>query len=121
MFVEGIKPLWEDPNNIKGGKWIIRLKKGLASRLWEDLLLAVIGGEFESQGEELCGVTCNVRFQEDILAVWNRTASDRDTTLQIKDTIRRVLSLPANSPMEYKAHDTSLKDLTSFRNTDIFA
>eukprot|EP00128_Syssomonas_multiformis_P013676 Colp12_sorted_trinity150504_noHs@21514 len=88
MFVEGIKPLWEDPNNIKGGKWIIRLKKGLASRLWEDLLLAVIGGEFESQGEELCGVTCNVRFQEDILAVWNRTASDRDTTLQIKDTIR---------------------------------
>eukprot|EP00128_Syssomonas_multiformis_P013711 Colp12_sorted_trinity150504_noHs@7703 len=38
MFVEGIKPLWEDPNNIKGGKWIIRLKKGLASRLWEDLV-----------------------------------------------------------------------------------
>jgi len=32
MFRSGIKPTWEDPNNAKGGKWIVRLKKGLSSQ-----------------------------------------------------------------------------------------
>ena len=31
FFRDGIKPTWEDPGNAKGGKWIIRLPKGLAS------------------------------------------------------------------------------------------
>lgn len=43
MFKEGIKPVWEDTANCKGGKWILRLKKGLSSRIWENLLLAMIG------------------------------------------------------------------------------
>jgi len=43
MFKKGIKPVWEDSANCKGGKWILRLKKGLSSRIWENLLLAMIG------------------------------------------------------------------------------
>ncbi|XP_045569523.1 eukaryotic translation initiation factor 4E type 2, partial [Salmo salar] len=31
LFKEGIKPMWEDEANKNGGKWIIRLRKGLAS------------------------------------------------------------------------------------------
>ena len=37
FFKTGIRPLWED--NLQGGKWIIRLKKGIASRYWEDLVI----------------------------------------------------------------------------------
>jgi translation initiation factor 4E len=32
MFKEGITPTWEDAQNKLGGKWMIRLKKGIASR-----------------------------------------------------------------------------------------
>lgn len=32
MFKAGIRPLWEDDTNKNGGKWIVRLKKGLSSR-----------------------------------------------------------------------------------------
>ena len=46
LFREGILPAWEDPANANGGKWILRFKKGLASRMWEDTLLAVIGDHF---------------------------------------------------------------------------
>ena len=38
LFKKGIKPMWEDDANRWGGKWIVRLKKGLASRYWEDLV-----------------------------------------------------------------------------------
>lgn len=38
LFKQGVRPVWEDSININGGKWIVRLKKGLASRYWENLV-----------------------------------------------------------------------------------
>jgi hypothetical protein len=40
------RPIWEDSLNVDGGKWIIRLKKGVADRLWEELVLGVVGDHF---------------------------------------------------------------------------
>ncbi|XP_069071767.1 eukaryotic translation initiation factor 4E type 2-like isoform X2 [Pleurodeles waltl] len=118
LFKEGIKPMWEDEANKNGGKWIIRLRKGLASRFWENIILAMLGEQF-MVGEEICGVVVSIRFQEDILSIWNKTANDQHTTARIRDTLRRVLNLPPNTIMEYKTHNDSLKDNSSFRNTKI--
>ncbi|XP_054978107.1 eukaryotic translation initiation factor 4E type 2 isoform X2 [Sorex araneus] len=108
LFKEGIKPMWEDDANKNGGKWIIRLRKGLASRCWENLILAMLGEQF-MVGEEVCGAVVSVRFQEDIISIWNKTASDQATTARIRDTLRRVLNLPPNTIMEYKTHTDSIK------------
>ncbi|XP_029024794.1 eukaryotic translation initiation factor 4E type 2-like isoform X1 [Betta splendens] len=118
LFKEGIKPMWEDESNRSGGKWIIRLRKGLANRFWENIILAMVGEQF-MVGEEICGAVVSIRFQEDILSIWNRTSSDQITTSRIRDTLRRVLNLPANTIMEYKTHNDSLRDNSSFRNTKI--
>ncbi|KAM6920795.1 eukaryotic translation initiation factor 4E type 2 isoform 3-T3 [Lycodopsis pacificus] len=108
LFKEGIKPMWEDDANKMGGKWIIRLRKGLASRCWENLILAMLGEQF-MVGEEICGAVVSVRFQEDIISIWNKTAGDQATTARIRDTLRRVLNLPPNTIMEYKTHNDSIK------------
>lgn len=109
LFHTGIRrPIWEDPLNINGGKWIIRLKKGVADRLWENLVLAVIGDQFdecrqpedgnpvtdgESPGEpnendsvwpEICGCTISVRQSEDIVSLWNRVDADRKVRERIR-------------------------------------
>ena len=60
-------------------------------------------------GEEICGAVVSVRFQEDIISIWNKTASDQATTARIRDTLRRVLNLPPNTIMEYKTHTDSIK------------
>jgi len=119
LFKCGIKPMWEDEANKCGGKWIVRLRKGLSSRCWENLVLAMLGEQF-MVGEELCGAVVSVRFQEDIISIWNRTASETAVTSRIRDTFRRVLNLPPGTLIEYKAHNDSIKDMKSFRNTDIF-
>ncbi len=116
--------MWEDPGNCNGGKWIVRLQKGLASRIFEvflatahstfvgksiprkhvekekkkkiehvfiivveflsqDLILALIGGQF-AVGDEICGCVVSIRFNEDIVSLWNKTADDRETCLQMK-------------------------------------
>uniref|UniRef100_T1J4S8 EIF-4F 25 kDa subunit n=1 Tax=Strigamia maritima TaxID=126957 RepID=T1J4S8_STRMM len=120
LFKDGIKPMWEHAANKDGGKWIVRLKKGLSSRCWENLILAMLGEQF-MVGEEICGAVISIRFQvEDIISVWNKTASEQATTARIRDTLKRVLNLPPNTIMEYKTHNDSLRDNSSFRNTDVF-
>lgn len=36
---------------------MIRLKKGLASHYWEEIVLAIIGEQFDV-GNEICGAVC---------------------------------------------------------------
>lgn len=59
--------LLQDDANKMGGKWIVRLKKGLASRCWENLILAMLGEQF-MVGEEICGAVISVRFQVGVIS-----------------------------------------------------
>jgi len=118
LFKDGIKPMWEDDANKSGGKWIVRLRKGMASRYWEDLILAVLGEQFEVGGE-ICGAVVSIRYQEDIISLWNRTATDSETKMKILETMKKVLSIDgASARIEYKNHDASIRDNSSFRNTE---
>ncbi|XP_065178174.1 eukaryotic translation initiation factor 4E type 2-like [Sycon ciliatum] len=119
VFKDGIRPMWEDDANKHGGKWIVRLRKGLAARCWENVIMAMLGEQF-MVGDEMCGAVLSVRYQEDIISVWNRTSSDTGITNRIRDTMSRACTLPTNTIMEYKAHTHSLRDNSSYRNTDVF-
>jgi translation initiation factor 4E len=111
--------MWEDALNVNGGKWIVRLKKGIASRMWENLIIAMISEQFDV-GDEICGAVLSIRSNEDMIALWNKSADSPKINLQIRDTFKSVLSLPSDVVMEYKAHKNALVDQTSFRNTAIF-
>lgn len=93
LFHSGVlRPVWEDPLNLSGGKVILRLRKGLADRLWEDLLCAIVGDQFDECREEgvdddmlpISGCTLSVRMNEDIIAVWYRVERD----IKWRDKIR---------------------------------
>lgn len=60
----------------------------------------------------------NFLFQEDLLSVWNRTATDVASTSRIRDTLRRILNLPPTTPMEYKIHCDCLKYIKSVPQVD---
>lgn len=111
ILLNHVDPIMQDEANSSGGKWIVRLRKGLASRCWENLILAILGEQF-MVNDEICGAVVSVRYQEDIISVWNRTASDQTTTIRIRDTLKRVLNLPPNTILEYKVR-TNRKRLTA--------
>ncbi|KAI7871568.1 translation initiation factor eIF 4e-like domain-containing protein [Spinellus fusiger] len=119
LFKSGVRPVWEDEVNVHGGKWIVRLKKGLASRYWESLVLAIIGEQFEVN-DEICGAVLSIRGSNDIISVWNKTSSNGRINLKIRDTIKKTLGLPQDTIMEYKSHNDALRDNSSFHNTDVF-
>jgi Eukaryotic initiation factor 4E len=104
----------DQPNNANGGKWVVRMPKGLASRYWEEIILALIGGQFGSTvpENEICGAVLSLRYNEDILGIWNRNANATSDIEKIRAAIQRILQLPPNAHMEYKPHETSLQDRT---------
>lgn len=77
LFKKDIRPIWEDDVNRKGGKWVVRMKKGVADRYWEDLLLALVGDQFSEAGDDVCGAVLSMRNGEDILSIWTRTDGGR--------------------------------------------
>ncbi|PKY03858.1 IF4E-domain-containing protein [Aspergillus campestris IBT 28561] len=106
IFKKGIRPVWEDEANKKGGKWIVRLKKGVADRYWEDLLLAMVGDQFAEAGDEVCGAVLSVRSGEDVLSVWTRIDGGRN--IKIRETIKRLLGFPVDTNIVWKSHDDSI-------------
>ncbi|KAF2860026.1 IF4E-domain-containing protein [Piedraia hortae CBS 480.64] len=106
FFKDGIRPVWEDEENRRGGKWILRLKKGVADRYWEDLLLAMIGDQFAEAGDEVCGAVVSVRSGEDMISVW--TKMDGGRNVKIRETIKRILALPPDTNMHWRSHDESI-------------
>ena len=82
FFKEGIRPVWEDEENKKGGKWIMRLKKGVADRYWEELLMAMVGDQFAEAGEEVCGAVVSVRPGEDVFSIWTKNDGGRNVKIR---------------------------------------
>ncbi|KAJ5575658.1 hypothetical protein N7535_002584 [Penicillium sp. DV-2018c] len=106
IFKKGIRPVWEDEANRRGGKWIVRFKKGVSDRYWEDLLLAMVGDQFAEAGDEVCGAVLSVRGGEDVLSVWTRIDGGRN--IKIRETIKRLLAFPADTNIIWKSHDDSI-------------
>ncbi|CAJ0941976.1 unnamed protein product, partial [Mesorhabditis belari] len=117
FFKKDINPTWEAEENKKGGKWIVRLQKGLCSRIWENLLLAMIGEQF-LVGDEICGAVCSVRNAEAILSLWNKSADNPGVLNRLREVLGRVLCLPADTMIEYKCHDDCLKDQSNYRHAN---
>ncbi len=100
VFRSSIAPAWEDAANAGGGRWVLRLRKGVADRIWEEVVYALvserIGGEDERVGDKVNGVVLSVRRDEDILSLWVAPSSRAD-----RDTIRCVYSTLAAPVFEY--------------------
>ncbi|KAJ4459376.1 putative eukaryotic initiation factor 4e [Paratrimastix pyriformis] len=107
FFRIGIRPLWEDEHNRRGGKWVFRCQKQLASFYWEELLLAMIGAS-NPAFDSVTGVVASIRYSTVMISVWNRDASDRDRNADLREAIRTLLHLPPATQMDYKPHDMAL-------------
>ena len=48
FFKRGVRPVWEDRRNLKGGAWTFRVPKAQSERFWKEVLMMAIGEQFAS-------------------------------------------------------------------------
>ncbi|KAA8492242.1 Eukaryotic translation initiation factor NCBP [Porphyridium purpureum] len=121
VFRGGIMPYWEDPGNEGGGRWTLRLKKGLATLAFEELVLALLGGSIP-EGDQVCGVAINIRLQDDLAFVWTKQQRDSHGVYLdelFKDVIGECV-YSQSKPWTYRSHSSeqqqaSTRDPRQFR------
>ena len=83
-----MKPLWEDEQCKDGGRWTVRCPKHLTGKVWEDLLLLLVGSQFdcnEEQKPEVLGLVLATKMGKwDVISVWHRNAASEECKDRIK-------------------------------------
>ncbi|KAK2725448.1 eukaryotic translation initiation factor 4E-like isoform X2 [Artemia franciscana] len=108
LFKEGIKPMWEDPSNIKGGKWVLNLDKRRRGpendKLWLELVLSMIGELYDDDNDDICGAVFQVRPKCERIAIWLGNTGNKEAVLRIGHKIKEFLELPPKMIIVYEDH-----------------
>lgn len=115
LFKDGIQPLWEDFENMNGGKYAITLQKAISSQIWSDLVLATIGEQLDSDDQvehapprsphhacpsdtgpplplpaqpQICGIVLATRLRGNVVSIWVKNAPDPG--FEFKDDVETV-------------------------------
>ena len=91
LFKSGIKPMWEDEANAKGGKWVLTMKNNpqLLDRCWSWLAMALVGEDLD-EGDEICGAVVSLRSKVDRIQLWTRSKEDVE---KINGIARKMVKL----------------------------
>jgi len=102
FFRENEVPMWEDSPN--GGIWIVKIKKeDNIDLMWETLLFALIGEQFEEPN--VLGLALSLRTKERLFEIWLKDGREEKVRTNVSNKIRHFLNLdPASVTLYYKEH-----------------
>ena len=71
LMKNDIKPVWEDPINMKGGCWSFKIVDSMAAELWEDLSVLIVSNELV-QNTEALGLSITLKKNNTcVVKIWN--------------------------------------------------
>lgn len=116
LFKTGIRPMWEDDSNKRGGKWMVnvpRQQRQDLDKYWLDTILCLIGEAFDCP-DEICGAVVNVRPKGDKISIWTANFQNREAVLSIGRVYKERLGM--KSALTYHLHkDTMVKTGSSVK------
>jgi hypothetical protein len=82
LMKNGIRPLWEDPGNVRGGNLTAKISCKDANEVWLRLCLLAISGQLDhflaKCGDQICGVSIGMRKTDAAIYLWNADAKAFD-------------------------------------------
>ncbi|KAF8064643.1 EIF4E1 [Scenedesmus sp. PABB004] len=122
LFKDGIEPKWEDPMNAHGGSWVAnapRTPNGRATldAWWLHAVLACIGEQFD-EGDEVCGVTVNIRAGKDRIELWTKTAANEALQTSLAKQLKQMLDIPDSNKIGFVVFS---EKLTSGKSKDKYS
>jgi len=109
LFRQGIKPQWEDEQNVKGGAWKLvlpsRMRNTDLDRLWLETVFSMIGEVYGDNGNFVNGAYLQRRQREDRILLWTSNADDKESTMTIGKVLKEKLCLTNESTIYYFKHE----------------
>ncbi|XP_017773812.1 PREDICTED: eukaryotic translation initiation factor 4E-1A isoform X2 [Nicrophorus vespilloides] len=111
LFKAGIRPMWEDAANKRGGRWLINLERKQRSndldRFWLDIILCLIGEAFENS-DDVCGAVVNIRGKGDKIGIWTADATNSEGVKEIGRKLKDRLHIKQKDTIGYQVHKDTM-------------
>uniref|UniRef100_A0A0G4I7A7 Uncharacterized protein n=1 Tax=Chromera velia CCMP2878 TaxID=1169474 RepID=A0A0G4I7A7_9ALVE len=118
VFKKGVKPLWEDPANAHGGRWIVtNFEPRDSMRFFTRVVLGLIGETFENS-DDLMGVVLSVRPRGNAISVWSASVDPRWFE-KVDLRLRMMLRVGAMQAARDRGFSGEKTDIEAEYNTDI--
>lgn len=119
-FKEDYKPLWESCPD--GACWFIRFRKNedslLLDVMWEKLIFALIGEQFEDRGT--LGAVLSRRGRETIIELWFNYKKDEEFKAYLLEKMRVLLSMDTSFYVYFKENDKAIQDKSTLKNAKLY-
>lgn len=102
FFKEGIRPLWEDPQNEQGGSFFMHIKKTFANRIWENILFSVVAQDTE-EVRLINGIIIRVLTLEVVFFMWTKKITKEQEARMIA-WVKETAGLSNKIKLEFKPH-----------------
>ena len=100
LFKVPIKPIMEDEYNENGGKLAFNLRKQYTTIIWEEIILAIIGGNLPKEiNEEINGVVFSSKKEFNTIEIWFKTYNNKKNK-ELELYIRDLIQIPKEVPLE---------------------
>jgi hypothetical protein len=103
IFQQGVDPLWEHPDNKKGGRWTISIDSKNPEKIdkaWLNTHLALVG-ETLDPSYEIVGITLARRRNYTRISIWTRNKEKTTEILHIGDLFKKATGA---TKLEYQDH-----------------
>jgi len=123
IFREGVIPMWEDPANENGGKFVLTMPKkdslsGKIDEWWLFTVLAIIGETLDLDGDEVCGAVVSIRGNQDRIALWLKS-NDQKRCTEIGARWKKCLEMSRTS-LKFQEHRAAASSGRSYSNKSTF-
>ena len=110
----GIRPMWEDPVNKEGGRWLLQLDRNQRSRyldrIWLEIMLYLIGGDHIDSSSDDCinGAVVNIRNRADKVSLWlsiaDKAQGHGPQILEVGNELKRRMDIPKHIAINFETH-----------------
>lgn len=100
IFKQDITPIWEDPMNTHGGKFVAQFRTlHAAAKTYVALLTSLLMGELGSLLDNICGIVLSVREWGSTISIWSKRDNQKGIAT-LSNALQRLMSCG----LEYRLH-----------------
>jgi translation initiation factor 4E len=88
IMKEGVKPIWEDPNNRNGGSFSYKVSNKNVYKVWKDLTYVLVGGTISKQSKFVncvTGITISPKKSFCIIKIWMADCNNQNPEIVTTD------------------------------------
>lgn len=113
LFKEGIKPMWEDDRNRRGGRWVINLSKSQRTtaldKIWLEVMLCLIGEAFDDHSKYVNGAVVSVRPKGDKIGMWLGDSNAGEAIITVGKKFKERLNIDPQTSLGFEAHQDTMR------------